>query len=101
MPRSLEKVSLAEDFEVRSWSRRFGVTADQLRAAVDRVGYDSDAIRNHLRTRGRRNAEAAPFLPPGVHALDRPARQGQAASPLMPDPDRFADRQAHAQSMDF
>ena len=101
MQRSLEKISLAEDFEVRSWARRFGVTADQLRAAVDRVGYDSGAIRKDLRMRGRRHAEAASFLPSGVHSLDSPAGQGQAASPLMPDPDRFADRQAHAQSMDF
>ena len=32
------RISLSEDYEVRDWSRKFGVTPEQLRAAVEAVG---------------------------------------------------------------
>lgn len=32
------RISLSEDYEVRDWCRKFGVTPDQLRAAVQAVG---------------------------------------------------------------
>ena len=33
-----EMISLSQDYEVRDWSERFGVTPDQLRQAVAKVG---------------------------------------------------------------
>lgn len=32
------RISLSEDYEVRDWAKKFGVTEDGLRAAVLRVG---------------------------------------------------------------
>lgn len=32
------RISLSEDYEVRDWSNKFGVTPEQLRAAVQAVG---------------------------------------------------------------
>lgn len=32
------RISPSEDYEVRDWSRKFGVTPEQLRAAVGAVG---------------------------------------------------------------
>ncbi|UQV19641.1 DUF3606 domain-containing protein [Brevundimonas albigilva] len=43
-----QRVSLSEDYEVQDWSKRFGVTADQLRAAVDAVGNQAEDIEKYL-----------------------------------------------------
>ena len=32
------RINLSEDYEVRDWSNKFGVTPEQLRAAVQAVG---------------------------------------------------------------
>ena len=42
-------ISLKEDYEVRDWSKKFGVTADELRAAVHRVGNRADVVLRELR----------------------------------------------------
>jgi hypothetical protein len=34
--------------ELRSWSREFGVTSDELRQAIDAVGDDASAVQAHL-----------------------------------------------------
>ncbi|WGM31523.1 DUF3606 domain-containing protein [Brevundimonas sp. NIBR11] len=36
--RDRELISLSEDYEVRDWAKKFGVTEDGLREAVARVG---------------------------------------------------------------
>lgn len=33
-----KRISLEQDYEVRDWAEKFGVSADELRAAVSRVG---------------------------------------------------------------
>jgi len=33
-----ERISLSQDYEVRDWSQKFGVSEPQLRQAVERVG---------------------------------------------------------------
>lgn len=44
-----ERISLGEDYEVRDWSRKFGVTEDQLRAAVGKVGDRAEDVERELR----------------------------------------------------
>ncbi len=43
------RISLREDYEVRDWSKKFGVTADELRAAVKAVGNEAKAVEAHLK----------------------------------------------------
>jgi hypothetical protein len=43
-----QRISLSEDYEVRDWVQRFGVTEKALRDAVERVGDDADAVRREL-----------------------------------------------------
>ncbi|WP_457424273.1 DUF3606 domain-containing protein [Roseateles sp. P5_E7] len=45
------RISLSEDYEVRDWSKKFGVTADELKAAVKAVGNDAEAVEKHLKGR--------------------------------------------------
>jgi len=45
------RISLSEDYEVRDWATKFGVTADQLRAAVKAVGNEPSAVEAHLKGR--------------------------------------------------
>lgn len=43
------RVSLSEDYEVRDWAKKFGVTAEELKAAVRAVGNDAKAVEAHLK----------------------------------------------------
>lgn len=43
------RISLSEDYEVRDWAKKFGVTADELKAAVKAVGNDAKAVEAHLK----------------------------------------------------
>ena len=43
------RISLSEDFEVRDWSEKFGVTPDELRAAVKAVGNQAEAVEAYLK----------------------------------------------------
>jgi hypothetical protein len=45
------RISLSEDYEVRDWSKKFGVTTDELKAAVKAVGNDAKAVEAHLKGR--------------------------------------------------
>lgn len=42
------RISLAQDYEVRDWTKALGVTEDELRAAVDAVGTSADKVRDYL-----------------------------------------------------
>jgi len=46
-----KRIDLDEEYEVRDWSKRFGVSADQLRAAVRAVGDKADDVERHLKSR--------------------------------------------------
>lgn len=46
-----DRISLSEDYEVRYWTQALGVSADDLRAAVDAVGPVAEDVRNHLAQR--------------------------------------------------
>jgi len=43
------RISLSEDYEVRDWSKKFGVSEDELRASVGRVGNNADDVLADLR----------------------------------------------------
>jgi hypothetical protein len=52
-PSDLNRVSLAEEWEVRWWCDRFGCTEVALRRAVDTAGPTAADIERHLREAGR------------------------------------------------
>ena len=47
-PADRARVNVHEDYEVRYWTHKFGVTADQLRAAVQAVGPMAHNVAQHL-----------------------------------------------------
>jgi hypothetical protein len=49
-----QRISLSEDYEVRDWSAKFGVTEDALRAAVAKVGNKVADVEQELQSVGRR-----------------------------------------------
>ena len=47
-PRDVTCVALSNDLERDYWTNRFGVSEEQLRAAVERVGTSVDAVAEWL-----------------------------------------------------
>ena len=47
------RISLTEDYEVRDWSKKFGVTPEQLKAAVAAVGDQASAVEAQLKGKQR------------------------------------------------
>ena len=43
------RINVNEDYEVRYWTKKFGGTAEQLRAAVKAVGVSAKAVEAHLK----------------------------------------------------
>jgi hypothetical protein len=48
-----QRISLTQDYEVQDWSKKFGVTPEELRNAVKSVGNNAKDVENFL-TRNRR-----------------------------------------------
>ena len=44
-----DRISLTEDYEVRDWTKSLGITEDQLREAVGKVGNSAAAVREYLK----------------------------------------------------
>jgi len=44
-----QRISLSEDYEVRDWSQKFGVSEERLRVAVAKVGNVADDVERELR----------------------------------------------------
>jgi Protein of unknown function (DUF3606) len=42
------RINIREDYELRDWSKRLGVTPEELKKAVQQVGTSADAVRKHL-----------------------------------------------------
>lgn len=42
------RISLSEEYEVRDWAKKFGVSEDELRAAVGRVGNQAEDVEREL-----------------------------------------------------
>jgi Protein of unknown function (DUF3606) len=47
-PQDRIRINLSEDYEVRYWCKKFGVTPDILREAVDKVGNSTKAVEVEL-----------------------------------------------------
>jgi hypothetical protein len=48
-PRDRSRISTSEDYEVRYWSQKFGVSSEQLKAAVRKVGNSAKAVERELK----------------------------------------------------
>jgi hypothetical protein len=48
-PTDRDRINMNEDWEVRYWTKKFGVTKEQLGAAVRAVGSMSADVEAHLR----------------------------------------------------
>jgi len=48
-PRDAARINTHEDYEVRYWSEKFGVTVEQLKAAVAKVGVMSKHVEAELK----------------------------------------------------
>ena len=44
------RISLSDDYEVQDWAKKFGVSKEQLVAAVKKVGNEAGAVEAHLKT---------------------------------------------------
>lgn len=45
-----QRINVGQDHELRDWAARFGVTRDELKAAVAAVGDRADKVEQYLRT---------------------------------------------------
>ncbi|QTC90466.1 DUF3606 domain-containing protein [Brevundimonas goettingensis] len=43
-----ELISLSEDYEARDWAEKFGVSEDEVRAAVQKVGNRAEDVEREL-----------------------------------------------------
>lgn len=43
------RINVNEDYELRHWSAKFGVTPDELKKAVNAVGTSAEAVEAHLK----------------------------------------------------
>lgn len=48
-PQDSSRIAMGEDYEVDYWTRKFGVTRDQLQRAVNAVGNSASAVERHLK----------------------------------------------------
>lgn len=47
-PQDRSRVNISEDYEIRYWSEKFGVSAEELKAAVKKVGNSAEAVEREL-----------------------------------------------------
>lgn len=47
-PQDRSRINLSEDWEVQYWTKKFGVTKQQLSDAVKAVGSSADAVQRNL-----------------------------------------------------
>jgi hypothetical protein len=45
------RINVNEDYELRDWSKKFGVTKDELKAVVKKVGDKASAVEQHFKDR--------------------------------------------------
>ena len=51
-PQDAKRINVNEDYELRDWSKKFGVSPEQLKDAVKKVGTSADAVERHLKGKG-------------------------------------------------
>lgn len=47
-PQDAARINIHEEYELTYWTDRFGVSAEQLRAAVNKVGVSAEAVEREL-----------------------------------------------------
>jgi hypothetical protein len=50
-PQDASRINIHEQYEVEYWSKKFGVTAEALKAAVAKVGTSAEAVERQLTRR--------------------------------------------------
>ncbi|MFL6607889.1 MAG: DUF3606 domain-containing protein [Pseudomonas sp.] len=48
-PRDRSRINTSEEWELRYWTKEFGVTEDELKAAVAAVGAGAEDVRRQLK----------------------------------------------------
>lgn len=48
-PQDSSRIAMGEDYEVQYWTKKFGVSREQLETAVDAVGNGAGAVEKHLK----------------------------------------------------
>lgn len=48
-PQDASRIAMGEEYEVRYWTRRFGVSEVRLQEAVDAAGNGADAVEEYLK----------------------------------------------------
>ena len=43
-----DRINVEEDYELRDWSEKFGVTPDEIKSAVQKVGPMAKDVQQHL-----------------------------------------------------
>ena len=46
-----KRINVNEDYELRDWSKKFGVSQEELKAAVQAVGDSASAVEKHLKAK--------------------------------------------------
>lgn len=46
-----QRISLSENYELRDWAKKFGVSEEELRRAVEKVGNQASDVERELRAR--------------------------------------------------
>jgi hypothetical protein len=54
--RDRQRIDVNEDYELRDWSRKFGVSTERLKEAVRAVGDNARKVEEHLKGAGRPKA---------------------------------------------
>ena len=49
-PQDASRINVNEEYEIAYWTGKFGVSAERLRAAVNKVGLGADAVERELRS---------------------------------------------------
>ena len=53
------RINVNQDYELRDWARKYGVTPERLKDAVKAVGDRAEAVEQHLRGSPGKGAERA------------------------------------------
>jgi hypothetical protein len=48
-PQDRSRINVGEEWELQYWTKALGVTAEELRKAVQKVGTSADAVRRELK----------------------------------------------------
>lgn len=48
-PQDSSRIAMGEDYEVRYWTKKFGVSQEELQRAVDAAGNSAAAVEKHLK----------------------------------------------------